>query len=961
MAKNRVIRGIRDKIPGGFVIGRVGKGVGKPTLIPIGRGGVQAGAGVPGGGGGGGGASIQTLLNTISVTKGAILYRDTTLWSALTPGTAGFALLSGGVGVNPSYGAVIRPGVTSNYTVGYTATAYDAGTFITGTWTPNPQLGNLQRVVNNGAFEIAEPSTLGDYTIAIKLVNGASAGAITETGFDIRSGDSFTTTNAAVFMLYLTKINGISHLSVVSTTPTALIPLSYLDTDGTLAANSDSRIATQKATKTYVDTLGGNDFLVKTASASMSAERVVTDTTSIITDWGTAGQAKIQRAALTGDITAPLNSNATTLATVNANVGTFGSATQVGQFTVNGKGIITAAANVGIAIPSTAVTDFTEAAQDAIGAMIDASLNYVDATPLLQRSALTGDVTAAAGSNALTIANDAVTYAKMQNISATQRVLGRNTAGAGDTEEVTASQVLDWRGTTRGSILYRGASTWDPLVPSATVNQPLVSKGTGADPAYSDTILLGSGLVGTPSIGVGATDTGLFKASTYLGAAFGGAEIIRIGALGLSIGPQDATANFPVISWKAAGNSLWANYSTGVTGFAGRGYNSAAASVAPTYGASRGRGSLTAPSVPLLGDYIVKLGGNLYTSGTPPTETADNGGEIAMIVTETGGVAASRLGTKWTFSNCPIGSSTVTEVFSSAPETGIKVALIGVNVPAGLVGTPSIQVGATNTGFYLASSELRVSVGGVIGPRFTADGMGIGAAPTSTNTLIVIGGGQIGGTASSTRAMNWDSNGVCTFKNANNAATIPIILQNTGITAANQGLRMSWRLGPSAVGGVDAGRMSVISTEDWSTGANESAAMLFDVALDGVLTETLRLNPATGLNMFGTNIVVDQNRIIRPRSYTVATLPTITTTGLIYVSDAAAIAVLAYSDGTDWRRVDDHQIVSATVKYFDGAVNRQPSSDRDITTNFSLVVDEFMNIGAAVTLTIGANAVLRII
>jgi hypothetical protein len=53
-----------------------------------------------------------------------------------------------------------------------------------------------------------------------------------------------------------------------------------------------------------------------------------------------------------------------------------------------------------------------EQAQDAIGAMVDGSLVYVDATPLLQRAALTGDVTASAGSNATTIANNAVTFAK---------------------------------------------------------------------------------------------------------------------------------------------------------------------------------------------------------------------------------------------------------------------------------------------------------------------------------------------------------------------------------------------------------------------------------------------------------------------------------------------------------------------------------------------------------------------
>ena len=47
------------------------------------------------------------------------------------------------------------------------------------------------------------------------------------------------------------------------------------------------------------------------------------------------------------------------------------------------------------------VTQYTdEMAQDAVGAMVDASLTYVDATPLLQRAALTGHITAAAGSNA---------------------------------------------------------------------------------------------------------------------------------------------------------------------------------------------------------------------------------------------------------------------------------------------------------------------------------------------------------------------------------------------------------------------------------------------------------------------------------------------------------------------------------------------------------------------------------
>ncbi|UPJ65969.1 hypothetical protein [Bradyrhizobium sp. 191] len=53
-----------------------------------------------------------------------------------------------------------------------------------------------------------------------------------------------------------------------------------------------------------------------------------------------------QMPALTGDVTSSAGAVATTLATVNSNVGTFGSATQVAQVTVNAKGLTTAASNV---------------------------------------------------------------------------------------------------------------------------------------------------------------------------------------------------------------------------------------------------------------------------------------------------------------------------------------------------------------------------------------------------------------------------------------------------------------------------------------------------------------------------------------------------------------------------------------------------------------------------------------
>lgn len=60
----------------------------------------------------------------------------------------------------------------------------------------------------------------------------------------------------------------------------------------------------------------------------------------------------------------------------------------------------------------------------------------------IQRAALTGDVTAAAGSNVTTIANDAVTYAKMQDVTATNKILGRVSGGAGVVEEAGLSDFI---------------------------------------------------------------------------------------------------------------------------------------------------------------------------------------------------------------------------------------------------------------------------------------------------------------------------------------------------------------------------------------------------------------------------------------------------------------------------------------------------------------------------------------
>ncbi len=78
----------------------------------------------------------------------------------------------------------------------------------------------------------------------------------------------------------------------------------------------------------------------------------------------------------------------------------------------------------------------------------------------IQTSAFTGDVTKSAGGTAQTIANDAVTYAKMQNVSAASKLLGRGSAsGAGDPEEITLGTGLSMSGTTLNATSVAGSDT----------------------------------------------------------------------------------------------------------------------------------------------------------------------------------------------------------------------------------------------------------------------------------------------------------------------------------------------------------------------------------------------------------------------------------------------------------------------------------------------------------------------
>lgn len=111
---------------------------------------------------------------------------------------------------------VVLSDVSTTLTAGYIATADDDGAKSGGTYKPAPSEGNLKRITNGGAFTFAAPDESGDYSLVVQVTNVSGAGTITLSGFTRVTGQAFTTTNGHKFMVYITRINGLSHVNVVA-------------------------------------------------------------------------------------------------------------------------------------------------------------------------------------------------------------------------------------------------------------------------------------------------------------------------------------------------------------------------------------------------------------------------------------------------------------------------------------------------------------------------------------------------------------------------------------------------------------------------------------------------------------------------------------------------------------------------------------------------------------------------
>lgn len=130
-----------------------------------------------------------------------------------------------------------------------------------------------------------------------------------------------------------------------------------------------------------------------------------------------------------------------------------------------------------------------ERAQDAVGAMIDSSLIYVDETPLLQRAALTGDVTAAAGSNATTLAAGSAGALDSGNLNIARMPTGGAWSLSSDLNVDSNKLVVDNDATRVGINETSPTSTLDL---SGSIAKPIVAKSSNYTLTESDYTVISS-------------------------------------------------------------------------------------------------------------------------------------------------------------------------------------------------------------------------------------------------------------------------------------------------------------------------------------------------------------------------------------------------------------------------------------------------------------------------------------
>ena len=346
------------------------------------------------------------------------------------------------------------------------------------------------KTAGDNSTSVATTAYVATAVAAIGAFSGLTFAGETGTTQAIASGDTLTIVGGTGLSSVASNTDTVT-INLDNTAVTAgsygsasAIPTFTVDAQGRLTAAGTASISTSFT----VDADSGADLTISGG-----------DTFRII-----GGTGLTSTASATDTLTLDLDNTAVT-------GGSYGSATAVSTFTVDAQGRLTAAGTATIAIAASAVTDFNEAAQDAVGNAVGTGLTYTDSTGAISVTANTYDAYGAASSAQSAAESTASGYVSTHS-SATTSVHGvtGNIVGTTDTQTLTnktlTSPVITGAVFNDGSIVFEGA-TADAHETTLAITDPTADR-TITFPDATGTVAL-------------AADVAALSGATFTGAVAG--------------------------------------------------------------------------------------------------------------------------------------------------------------------------------------------------------------------------------------------------------------------------------------------------------------------------------------------------------------------------------------------------------------------------------------------------------
>lgn len=319
-------------------------------------------------------------VNFKNATSGTITVQPTTgalgTVTLTLPATSGTFYVSGGTDVAVADGGTGLSSGTSGGILGYTASgtiassvALTANALVLGggagaTPTPMGSLGTTTTVLHGnaaGAPTFGAVSLTADVSGDLPFANltqiaglsvlGVTGASTADVAAITGTTDQVLRVNTAGTGLGFGTIatGGITNNAVTFAKMQTVSASVFLGNDATGTAVEELSVSTAKTMLGITGTNSGDVTLAGENYLSIAGQVITANAVNLSGTNVTGTLAAARFGALTGDVTSAGSSYATTLATVNSNVGSFGSTTVVPVITVNGKGLITAVSTATIA------------------------------------------------------------------------------------------------------------------------------------------------------------------------------------------------------------------------------------------------------------------------------------------------------------------------------------------------------------------------------------------------------------------------------------------------------------------------------------------------------------------------------------------------------------------------------------------------------------------------------------